>query len=730
MIGLLRVSRYVLLVVVLAGAAPAAQERKRGIGWNCASGRCSSSQSTWANWHLSGSASISARGVTLTPDQPSVQGALWALEPADLLATPYSSIGTSSDGWVGRSSNSEAESFDLQLRYRVSGAGEVGADGFALWYTERGLEERFDPSMAAEFGAKHAFGHVDKWTGLGLFFDSYDNEDLEAGALGLGNVKHPRVLSIVNDGSFYWDHDAEGILEKRRSGGGLAASSLRIVDTGEERRAGMEGAGNNHREEKDGRKLQEMDEISRNGDVPAGGDEDGDDGGDEGGSSDDDGSSDGDSDGDDDAKRWRQREARARNRRRSRDAQETLRKIAEEKRQGRANRRQPDKKRSDQVRSTRGGIDDEGDDRKDGAHDSISAKGTGGRKGRPNRRDKRANRNKRGGKQRRSLLGRRIATHRRRHNSRRRRTEARRRAEEAAQKQRAAALRNLGRLDACHAGFRYRIEASEVGEIENTLAYDSWVRVTYQEKILSVYIGRPTSDNPAEYFDDSEGRDGPGAAPPRVDAIDGPVEWASCVSMKNVELPRRGYFGFSASTGDLHDAHQLVAFDVRSFSGFHGDQKKNSALIDSANGNSNRDVGSDIARYSETAASDYKSEYSPHSDSVNRGFPGLSQRAAQSRKEQRLEEKKQQKQGKREAAKRWRDMRSDGEEGRTGDKANSMARRTLFSFIVSVGIYFVLLCGLGTGGVLAYDALNRRRHAPLLPLTGASGPWSQRQKRS
>ena len=129
MIGLLRVSRYVLLVVVLAGAAPAAQERKRGIGWNCASGRCSSSQSTWANWHLSGSASISARGVTLTPDQPSVQGALWTLEPADLLATPYSSIGTSSDGWVGRSSNSEAESFDLQLRYRVSGAGEVGADG-------------------------------------------------------------------------------------------------------------------------------------------------------------------------------------------------------------------------------------------------------------------------------------------------------------------------------------------------------------------------------------------------------------------------------------------------------------------------------------------------------------------------------------------------------------------------------------------------------------------------
>ena len=37
--------------------------------------------------------------------------------------------------------------------------------------------------------------------------------------------------------------------------------------------------------------------------------------------------------------------------------------------------------------------------------------------------------------------------------------------------------------------------------------------------------------------------------------------------MQNVELPRRAYFGCSASIGDLHDAHraphQLAAFDVR-----------------------------------------------------------------------------------------------------------------------------------------------------------------------
>ena len=30
---------------------------------------------------------------------------------------------------------------------------------------------------------------------------------------GLG-AHHPRVVAIVNDGSFYWDHDLEGIVER------------------------------------------------------------------------------------------------------------------------------------------------------------------------------------------------------------------------------------------------------------------------------------------------------------------------------------------------------------------------------------------------------------------------------------------------------------------------------------------------------------------------------------
>jgi len=30
---------------------------------------------------------------------------------------------------------------------------------------------------------------------------------------GLG-AHHPRVVAIVNDGSFFWDHDLESIVEK------------------------------------------------------------------------------------------------------------------------------------------------------------------------------------------------------------------------------------------------------------------------------------------------------------------------------------------------------------------------------------------------------------------------------------------------------------------------------------------------------------------------------------
>ena len=128
---------------------------ERLLGWNCASGRCprnqtpqtsdasgDSSKNNWDNWHLSGSASIaSGFGVLLTPDEPSQQGAIWTLDPF------LSQNQNDKSVVLGNNFEDSKTSFDLELRFRVSGRGEVGADGFALWYTERGLEERFDPTM-------------------------------------------------------------------------------------------------------------------------------------------------------------------------------------------------------------------------------------------------------------------------------------------------------------------------------------------------------------------------------------------------------------------------------------------------------------------------------------------------------------------------------------------------------------------------------------------------------
>jgi len=122
--------------------------------WDCpGSGPSASTHPAFGDWHRSGSASLSPWGVILTPDMPGMSGALWSLNPFD--------------------SGPARGGFDLEMSFRVGGAGEQGADGLALWFTAAGLEDRF---QAKGFGVKHAFGHVDQWTGLGIFFDTYDND--------------------------------------------------------------------------------------------------------------------------------------------------------------------------------------------------------------------------------------------------------------------------------------------------------------------------------------------------------------------------------------------------------------------------------------------------------------------------------------------------------------------------------------------------------------------------
>jgi len=55
-----------------------------------------------------------------------------------------------------------------------------------MWYTEKRAEEG------------PVFGSADNWNGLGIFFDSFDND-------GLHN--NPYISVVLNDGTKSYDHD-------------------------------------------------------------------------------------------------------------------------------------------------------------------------------------------------------------------------------------------------------------------------------------------------------------------------------------------------------------------------------------------------------------------------------------------------------------------------------------------------------------------------------------------
>lgn len=56
----------------------------------------------------------------------------------------------------------------------------------AFWYTE---------SKGAYDG--QVFGSSDKWVGLGIFFDSFDNDNKH---------NNPYIMAVVNDGTREFDH--------------------------------------------------------------------------------------------------------------------------------------------------------------------------------------------------------------------------------------------------------------------------------------------------------------------------------------------------------------------------------------------------------------------------------------------------------------------------------------------------------------------------------------------
>ncbi|XP_061149861.1 protein ERGIC-53 [Syngnathus typhle] len=116
-------------------------------------------------WIHMGDAIPSEDQVRLAPSLKSQRGSLWCKNKASF------------------------ENWEAEVTFRVSGRGRMGADGLAIWFTsEQGLQGP-------------VYGAADKWNGVGIFFDSFDND---------GKKNNPVIVVVGNNGKLVYDHKHDG----------------------------------------------------------------------------------------------------------------------------------------------------------------------------------------------------------------------------------------------------------------------------------------------------------------------------------------------------------------------------------------------------------------------------------------------------------------------------------------------------------------------------------------
>ncbi|CAB3410836.1 unnamed protein product [Caenorhabditis bovis] len=116
-------------------------------------------------WLVSGDAIASGEQLRLAPSMRSRKGIAW-----------------NKRAFTG-------DNFQLDVVLKIGGQGRVGADGLGIWYT----------SQLGALGP--VFGANDYWTGMGLFFDSFDND---------GQKNNPQISLMLNDGTRSYDHQSDG----------------------------------------------------------------------------------------------------------------------------------------------------------------------------------------------------------------------------------------------------------------------------------------------------------------------------------------------------------------------------------------------------------------------------------------------------------------------------------------------------------------------------------------
>lgn len=117
-------------------------------------------------WSYAGNAIASSENLRIAPSLKSQKGAVWLKNPISF------------DWW------------EVDFTFRISGRGRIGADGLAFWYT-----------VAPGDVNGPVFGSSDRWNGLGIIFDSFDNDNKH---------NNPFIMAVVNDGTKSFDHANDG----------------------------------------------------------------------------------------------------------------------------------------------------------------------------------------------------------------------------------------------------------------------------------------------------------------------------------------------------------------------------------------------------------------------------------------------------------------------------------------------------------------------------------------
>jgi mannose-binding lectin 1 len=120
-------------------------------------------------WEHSGAAIASNDQVRITPSIRSQKGRIWC---KNLVLN---------------------KDWEIEATLKISGRGRVGADGMAIWYTDKPGHEG------------SVFGSNDQWNGLGIFLDSFDND---------GQQNNPYISVMTNDGTKSYDHHRDGITQQ------------------------------------------------------------------------------------------------------------------------------------------------------------------------------------------------------------------------------------------------------------------------------------------------------------------------------------------------------------------------------------------------------------------------------------------------------------------------------------------------------------------------------------